>query len=154
MADFGNARFVPEVASPSIQEPDSSRTLIPGSPTQQNSQSLKDGLGKGTLAYTAPEIFENKDYTFSVDIYSLGITLHALFTSQEPFQRAKTNIQIMMGIKRGFFESGMQGEWSGAFPNGEQVDADIFVLVQDMISRDPLSRPTASDIQLRLQHFD
>ena len=39
----------------------------------------------GTPGYTAPEIFNGKNYSFSVDIWSIGSLMHALVSAKLPF---------------------------------------------------------------------
>jgi serine/threonine-protein kinase CTR1 len=39
----------------------------------------------GTPAYMAPELFENKQYNKSVDVYSFGILLWEVITGEIPF---------------------------------------------------------------------
>ena len=163
LSDFGNACFVPEIGQLELLSPFSDRTLSPipspvhlepGRPTYQNSQSLKDGIGRGTLAYTAPEVILNQPYTFSVDIYSLGVTFFSLVTGANPFLLAKTNIQMMMGIKRGFFGSNMQSSFNGRFLTGEQVDARIIALIEQMVDLDPTNRPSAKQVIEILEQID
>ena len=33
----------------------------------------------------APEMYENEDYTYSIDIWSLGVLLYELFHGRTPF---------------------------------------------------------------------
>lgn len=159
ISDFGNACYVPEAMSPG--SPDSDTTLSPGGirlepgvPSYNNSQSLEDGIGRGTLAYTAPELIRNEPYTFSVDVYSLGVTFYSLMCGFDPFAHAKTNIQMMMGIKRGFFSSGMQPEWNGRFLNGDSVDPKLIDLIQSMVHSDHFSRPTVRQVLEVLEKMD
>ena len=69
---------------------------------------LKDGIGKGTQAYTAPEILRGLDgaYTLSADVYSLGCTFYTLLTGREPFSDVRNPAYQLVYIRRGFFESG------------------------------------------------
>ena len=164
LADFGNACYVPDFhgqdSTSILYSPLSDKTLSPGSEPErtprnpQSTQSLKGGIGRGTLAYTAPELIANQPYSFPFDVYSLGVTLFVLITGKEPFSLSKTNIQMMMGIKRGFFESGMQEEWNGRFLSGELVDNKILDLIKRMVERDPVNRPTAREIQMELEQID
>ena len=39
----------------------------------------------GTVAFSAPEIFTQKDYNEKVDIWSAGIVLYMMLTGQQPF---------------------------------------------------------------------
>jgi serine/threonine protein kinase len=159
LSDFGNAAYVPE-ASETLENVSPSSTLSPtstiepGTPSYQNSQSLKDGLAKGTLAYTAPELLKNQAYTFTVDIYSLGITYYCLLTGVNPFSSAKTNIQLMLGIKKGFFSSHMQQDWNERFLTGEKVDERIIQLIHKMVSLEPTNRPFAKQVLQILEEID
>ena len=40
----------------------------------------------GTFEYMAPEMFENEEYTYSVDIWSLGILLYELYHGKSPYE--------------------------------------------------------------------
>ena len=40
----------------------------------------------GTFEYMAPEMFENEEYSFSVDVWGLGILLYELFHWRSPFE--------------------------------------------------------------------
>lgn len=69
---------------------------------------LNDGLGKGTLPYSPPELLNIATYTSAVDIYSLGVTLYvAGILGTEPFQDFSNPVHIMLTIKRGFFYHGI-----------------------------------------------
>jgi hypothetical protein len=54
------------------------------------------GGGIGTLHYMAPELIRAGTVSFSVDIYSLGATLHELLSGSPPFV-GNTDLEIMMG---------------------------------------------------------
>lgn len=200
LSDFGNSCFVPESGSLDasistdrhqtpdlISESSSSRNLSPeypkasSSPVSPKSNSLTNGLGRGTLAYSAPELIEKDGtYSFPVDIYSLGVTLFTVISGQEPFKLARSSVQMMFGIQKGFFESGMQpsasnsslpnsptsptslgefdsglqdiGKWR--FLNGEYVPDQIVSFVRSMVRRDPDGRPTALEALQFLERFD
>ncbi|KAJ3259725.1 hypothetical protein HDU77_001689 [Chytriomyces hyalinus] len=76
--------------------------------------SLTDGLGRGTQAYMAPEMFMSTpmkstgEYSFPVDLYAIGATLFVAATGQSPFTLAPSSVYMMMGIRRGFWMSGLQ----------------------------------------------
>ena len=161
LCDFGNSCFVPEanqtlfdnaqdidkycentcfeVVPPLIR-------INPGFPKYNESQILHDGAARGTLAYTAPELIQNQSYSFQADIYSFGIVLYFLLSGLDPFARSKSNIYMIMGIKRGFFDSGMQEYWDETFLSGEKVCAEINQLIQRMLHLDPVNRPLANQI--------
>lgn len=52
--------------------------------------------GVGTLHYMAPELIRTGSVSFSVDIYSLGATMHELLSGMPPFV-GNTDLEIMMG---------------------------------------------------------
>ena len=52
----------------------------------------------GTVEYMAPEIVENENYDYSVDIWSLGILLYELLYGHSPF-KAKNTKNIILNIK-------------------------------------------------------
>ncbi|KAJ1334254.1 hypothetical protein BSLG_008181 [Batrachochytrium salamandrivorans] len=123
-----------------------STPVLPGSPTSPNSQSLTNGLGRGTLAYSAPDLFNSTTaYSFPVDMYSLG-SRFALISGCEPFGLARTSVHMMVGIQRGFFESGMQH--SRIFSGPSQRGGG------QMANRDPALRPLASETVSILEYID
>ncbi|KAJ8329268.1 hypothetical protein QVD99_006538 [Batrachochytrium dendrobatidis] len=159
--------------------------VLPGSPISPNSQSLINGLGRGTLAYSAPDLLNPATaYSFPVDVYSLGVTLFALISGHEPFGLARSSVHMMVGIQRGFFESGLQKSGSGKlasvglgqrkgsigsttggvvgdpsdgvwrFLNGESVCPQIVGLVMRMVHRDPSARPSALQVMSELAYID
>ncbi|KAJ1332564.1 hypothetical protein BSLG_008196 [Batrachochytrium salamandrivorans] len=111
-----------------------STPVLPGSPTSPNSQSLTNGLGRGTLAYSAPDLFNSTTaYSFPVDMYSLG-SRFALISGCEPFGLARTSVHMMVGIQRGFFESGMQHSriFSGPSQRGGGQVAKLWMTLLDL----------------------
>ncbi|KAJ3212593.1 hypothetical protein HK099_007702, partial [Clydaea vesicula] len=140
IADFGNACF----SSP--QEPIASTVTLEGS---QSFPPLDDGLGRGTQAYSAPEMLSPPTiYSFPVDVYSVGVTLITLTTGVEPFSLARNSVHMIMGIKKGFFESGLQAErqeqWK--FLNKQLIGNNLKKSLIDMVSLNPLNRPKANEI--------
>ncbi|KAI9189096.1 hypothetical protein H9P43_000524 [Blastocladiella emersonii ATCC 22665] len=66
---------------------------------------FEDGVGKGTLAYMAPELVNSLPYHASVDIYSLGATLYVIgILGHEPFQGCTSPVQLLMAVGRGFWK--------------------------------------------------
>lgn len=142
--------ITPKSSSSSLR---SKLSIVPGTPKSPNGHQLSDGLGRGTQAYTAPEIYlHDALYSFPSDIYSLGVILFTLISGNEPFCSAKTTHMLNIGIKRGFFESGMQrmngddaNDSTWMFLNGEKVPFAIEVIVRSMVSKDAKKRPTAKE---------
>lgn len=66
---------------------------------------LTDGLGLGTPAYGAPELASSsKGFSYPVDVWSLGAILYSVAVGREPFQKARSMIDILHR-KRVFFET-------------------------------------------------
>jgi serine/threonine protein kinase len=136
--------------------------VIPGSPISDRSQTLNDGLGRGTPAYTAPEMLGfSHAYSFPVDMYSIGVILYTVIAQCEPFPNCTSSLQMLMAIKRGFFQTENQtaimrwknpdpadGAWQ--FSSGEMVPREYVSLVFDLVSTDPEARPSASNLVERL----
>jgi serine/threonine-protein kinase len=54
------------------------------------------GAGVGTLQYMAPELLKSGEVSFSVDIYSMGVTLYEMLSGTAPFTGV-TDLEIMLG---------------------------------------------------------
>ncbi|UZJ56477.1 hypothetical protein CBS101457_005797 [Exobasidium rhododendri] len=65
---------------------------------------LTDGLGLGTPAYGAPELASSRDFSYPIDIWSLGAMLYTLARGVDSFRTARSMIDILHR-KRVFFES-------------------------------------------------
>ena len=122
------------------------------------SQPLTDGLGLGTPAYGAPELASSKGFSYPVDIWSLGAILYTLAVGMEPFQKARSMIDILYR-KRFFFESEENDRvaslsvamGSGASVNGGSATVSRNGSLRgkkrgpyDKASGTPISRPTAA----------
>ncbi|KAI9356190.1 hypothetical protein DFJ73DRAFT_234951 [Zopfochytrium polystomum] len=148
------ARNASSSSSSSSSSPSPSSTSTTPSPT---TSSLVDGLGRGTQAYTAPELFDTPPttYSFPIDVYSLGVTMHVAATAADPFCQSRTAVQMLMGIRRGYWASGLQVEGASAddgvaFPGGEMLDRELAGVMSKCVERDPAARPTAREVVVAL----
>ena len=57
----------------------------------------------GTLGYMAPEICESKQYSFGVDIWSLGCLLYKMATLRSPFEGGNP-LLVAQTIVKGMYE--------------------------------------------------
>ncbi|KAI8616175.1 kinase-like domain-containing protein [Chytriomyces sp. MP71] len=100
--------------------------------------SLTDGLGRGTQAYMAPEIFmstpmkSNGEYSFPADLYAVGATLYVAATGRAPFTLAPSSVYMMMGIRRGFWASGLQPGFGTIGPDVRGGDASGLSMRQSL----------------------
>ena len=90
--------------------------------------------GCGSPEYSAPEIIENKEYTTSVDIWSAGIILYAMFTGRLPFHGVNP-IETFRQIttQDPFFPLGMP--------------SDVQSIISGLLNKDPTMRFTIEDIR-------
>jgi serine/threonine protein kinase len=147
MSDFGNAMFVNATSA------------------------LEDGLGKGTLPYSPPELLATPPHPYShpVDIFSLGVTLYVIgITGEEPFRMIRSPVELLVWVRKGgfweweerlrqFMTSTRTPPHSGdlvRFLNGEPVPIELLELLKRMVSPDPAERPTATEITAMLKEFD
>ena len=65
------------------------------------------GLGRGTLAYNAPELLISEPssfYSFPIDMYSYGALLYTILSGTPPFSNIRSTSQlIIIKTKFGFF---------------------------------------------------
>lgn len=132
-------------------------------PVNSTIKQLSDdnGLDRSTPPYTAPELF-TPTYSHPVDVYSLGITFYVLLTAHEPYALARTPLQILMGARKGFFESGMQdlhprGLRQGSplrFLSGEMVDEGVIKVLEGCLEKDPGKRWTAARVRRELERVE
>lgn len=91
----------------------------------------------GTPNYIAPEVLGGKNvgHSFEVDIWAIGIMMYALLIGKPPFQ-AK-DVQVI-------YERIKKTEYS--FPMDKPISDSAKVLIKDLLSLNPLNRPTINEI--------
>ena len=84
----------------------------------------------GTLIYAAPEIWNNKPYSFKSDIWSLGIILYELCTFNLPFN-GNNIMEIYKKIMKGFYLN---------IPN--IYSKELYIIINMLLQFNPNNRPT------------
>jgi len=111
-------------------------TLLNTNPTSElntGDTKSKHSTGMGTRLYSAPEQLSGTgQYSNLADSFSLGVILCELFCL--PLDRDNRNL-LLSEIREGQFPAVILDKYSEFIP-----------LLQQMISKDPETRPTASDI--------
>lgn len=60
-----------------------------------------DGIGLGTLPFSAPELVDpDRSFAFPVDVFALGATLYQCLSGTEPF-RGLRSVEMMHQVRRG-----------------------------------------------------
>ncbi|ODV79448.1 Pkinase-domain-containing protein [Suhomyces tanzawaensis NRRL Y-17324] len=91
----------------------------------------------GTPNYIAPEVLggKNTGHSFEVDIWAIGIMMYALLVGKPPFQAKDVQV-IYERIKKTEY----------AFPADKPISEEAKVLIKDLLSLNPLNRPTIDEI--------
>lgn len=88
----------------------------------------------GTTAYMAPELLRNEKYSgFAIDIWSLGVVLYAMLYGELPFDEdddLKTKFKILHEEPT----------------YRDTISPDTMLLLRKMLSKDPASRPSLTEI--------
>lgn len=93
----------------------------------------------GTPNYIAPEVLggKNTGHSFEVDIWAIGIMMYALLVGKPPFQAKDVNV-IYERIKKTEYY----------FPEDKPISESAKQLIKDLLSLNPLHRPTIDEILL------
>ncbi|RGB29973.1 kinase-like domain-containing protein [Rhizophagus diaphanus] len=96
----------------------------------------------GVLPYLAPEVLRGEKYTKAADIYSLGIIMWEITTSDKPFYDRSHDNRLAIEICSGLRPKLM--------PGTPECYAQV---MQKCWNADPLSRPTAEELFVMLKQF-
>ena len=90
----------------------------------------------GTSNYMSPEAYYGKDYTFSADIWSLGILLYELCLLQHPMDK------YHLKLKKEYLE----GKIPKLKDNDKKYSEKLSDLIEKMLNVDPVKRPSIDEI--------
>ena len=93
----------------------------------------------GTLCYMSPERMANQEYSFSSDIWSLGIVVYEMATGEHPFITTDSPIQIENQIANNPAPS-LQGK--------PQYSVELANFVSRCLQKNPEDRALARDLAL------
>jgi len=71
--------------------------------TSLSLENYKMWTNTGTIAFTAPEVFEDAEYTEAVDMWSAGIVLYMMLCGYQPFDAEYVQDLIQL-IREGKYE--------------------------------------------------
>ncbi|GLV43643.1 Mos oncogene [Carabus blaptoides fortunei] len=108
-----------------------------GSSLDLNCAEQRSYSHQGTVAYTAPELFQAKVPDSSADVYSLGITMWQIQSRSTPYEDVDNQDAV---VKHGVRPTIQQA-----------VNLDYQILYMDCWAADPTVRPMLNDIILRLE---
>eukprot|EP00026_Physarum_polycephalum_P000640 Phypoly_transcript_00641.p1 GENE.Phypoly_transcript_00641~~Phypoly_transcript_00641.p1 ORF type:complete len:1297 (+),score=194.44 Phypoly_transcript_00641:293-4183(+) len=96
----------------------------------------------GTVAWTAPEIFDGTHYTEKADVYGFGVVLWEIISRRKPWEGIHA-MKIVQNVLAGF----RPAEERFLSP---EVPANIKNLMKKCWDQDPIQRPTSDAIVMQL----
>ncbi|KDQ54181.1 hypothetical protein JAAARDRAFT_413901 [Jaapia argillacea MUCL 33604] len=136
LIDFGLCRdFDPLLSGQSGDEP------IPSRHTKEPLPDLHTNQWCGTPPYAAPELFNNKSYTFGVDIWCLGLTTFEMKCARHPWNNASDTDTEMDYLIEGILSGPLR------FVPDDRVGVQLEELLNRMMVKNPHFRATISEIK-------
>jgi serine/threonine protein kinase len=90
----------------------------------------------GTLIYMAPEMFEEKTYDKSVDMYAFGICLLEMLTKEEAYSECKNIREIILNKENNILPLSLK----------KVKDSTLHKIISLLLSVDQEVRPTSFDL--------
>ncbi|KAL4439991.1 hypothetical protein ABPG75_002992 [Micractinium tetrahymenae] len=103
-------------------------------------QTHKTSEVKGTISYMSPEVFMHDDISPALDIYSLGIILHTMWSGSEPYGGQSPAMVILAKVRPS----------DASLPALQGCPAAYQQLVRDCIAHERQYRPSASEVVKRV----
>ena len=88
----------------------------------------------GTFGYMAPEVIQEKPYSYSCDVWSFGVLLYALLCGVLPFDAATKEEKIRRTLKNPL-----------AFPHWIKCSDEAIDLLIKLLIKDPTNRITLDE---------
>ena len=90
---------------------------------------------KGTPLYMAPELLKEKEYSYEVDIWALGIIIYKILIGKTPFE-TQSFPELLQKVRRMEY----------TFPKNKKIDNDAKDLINKILVEDPSKRLTLDQI--------
>ncbi|KAJ3231750.1 hypothetical protein HDU78_007506 [Chytriomyces hyalinus] len=91
----------------------------------------------GTMAYLAPEVFDDHGYYWQVDWWAYGVMLYELIYYKRPF-RGKSSAALLASIRESELNFPKTNMFSRSAPVEISIDCKVFL--RDLLDRNPLRR--------------
>ncbi|KAI0328751.1 kinase-like protein [Cubamyces sp. BRFM 1775] len=92
----------------------------------------------GTFGYIPPEMFESGTHSYEADVWSFAVTLYEMLHGKLPFGYDDKDLPTNEAISRVILET---------VEIDDHVDPDAHDLLQAMLAKDPMRRPTWEQIK-------